>query len=692
MTKFRLKHFIVVFLSTLFSACGGGGSDSTDTPKPMQNIAPVANAGIDQTVDELNEVSLIGSGTDSDGSIVSYSWSQIAGTAVELISSETAVATFIAPDVNTDETLSFQLITTDNNGVPANDTVDITVIKVNQLPVAHAGIDQAIDELNEVSLVGSGTDYDGSIVSYSWSQIAGTVVELTNSETAVATFIAPDVNTDEILSFQLIVTDNDGAPVNDTVDITVIRVNQLPVADAGENKTVQKGTVISLNGNNSLDPEGEVVTYAWSLISTGTDVSISDPSSEQPQVAIPIVSVDEKLLFQLIVNDGENNSAPDIVEITVLKGCNDGNINSSWFCDDEEAVKVLQGRKTVQLPLLDTYPLPTEFGLRWRIIQALRLLGYEKHGIHTGETINATRFQEIDAKLAAMEPVIATKSDKLPNYMDISGPNFVDNLPQTFAAHIFSASFDLINSGPNKYQKHTNECVIANLIPQMCGALVDMGVSSGSCKETSAVYLDKITVQTPELFSFHSYRRDAIGADEHPDDETVFSTFSYVATLIHEMMHDLDASWGNNEYMHAIYDRQEVCSNKLMDYRNSPMNPFIVGSEDFGNQDMNDFVSQYASGLGNTNGSADNDYRDGEDFAETLSAYILLPEYFRDRMQHSTFLQNKYNWVRDVIFGGVEFTNPYLVDIEYNVPYQTSEFYTVNKLSRFNITDISKRL
>ncbi|GAA6204599.1 MULTISPECIES: hypothetical protein [Thalassotalea] len=681
MSKFHL-YLITVFLSALLSACGGGGSGSANTTKPIQNISPVADAGIAQTIDELVEVSLIGSGTDVDGNIVSYSWSQTAGTVVELTNSDRSTATFVAPDITSDEILTFQLTVTDNDGGTANDTVDISITRVNQLPVADAGVDQTIDELVEVSLIGSGTDADGSITTYSWSQTAGTVVELTNSDTSIATFVAPDITSDEILTFQLIVTDNDGVIASDAVDITVIHLNQLPVANAGDNKSVQKGTIISLNGTNSLDPEGETITYAWSLVSSGTNVSIQNPSSEQPQITIPIVLADEKLLFQLIVNDGNKDSLPDIVEITVLKGCNDGYINSAWFCGDEEAEQVLQGNATVQLPL-DIYPLPAEFGLRWRIIQALRLLGYEKHGINTGETVDSTKLREIDEKLAAIEPVIATKSDKLPNYMDISGPNFADNLSQTFAAHLFSSIFDLINSGITQYQKHTNECLIANLVPQMCGALIDMGVSSGSCKN-NPVFLDEIIIQTPELFSFDSQKRSAIRADEHPYDETVSSTFSYVSVLIHEMVHDLDARSGDSEYMHPIYDRKEVCSDKLIDYMNSSINPFVFASEDYGNQDVKDFVSRYASGLGNAN----NSYRSWEDVAESITSYILLPEYFRDRMQHSELLQNKYNWVRDVVFNGIEFTNPYLNSTDYKVSGTTSEFYTENELSRFSITDI----
>ena len=44
------------------------------------NIPPVANAGIDQTITlPTNIVLLNGSGTDADGTIVSYAWTKISG-------------------------------------------------------------------------------------------------------------------------------------------------------------------------------------------------------------------------------------------------------------------------------------------------------------------------------------------------------------------------------------------------------------------------------------------------------------------------------------------------------------------------------------------------------------------------------------------------------------------------------------
>jgi len=72
-----------------------------------------------------------------------------------------------------------------------------------------------------VSLVGSGSDSDGSITTYMWQQTSGTTVTLNDANMATAFFAAPNVTGSEDLEFRLTVTDNGGATGSDLVDVTV---------------------------------------------------------------------------------------------------------------------------------------------------------------------------------------------------------------------------------------------------------------------------------------------------------------------------------------------------------------------------------------------------------------------------------------------------------------------------------------
>ncbi len=220
---------IVLPVGILLTGCGGGGSSETS----MTNITPTVNAGTDQSRSENTSVTLTGTASDSDGSIASYSWTQTAGTNVTLNNASTASATFIAPDLSADEVLSFQLKVTDDDGASNTDSVNVTVEDVNVVPTVDAGVDQSVDESSIVTLSGSGDDSDGSIISYSWTQATGITVTLDNTDAATTTFTAPDVSIDEMLTFELTVTDNDNVDAVDSITITVIHIPSFTLNDTG---------------------------------------------------------------------------------------------------------------------------------------------------------------------------------------------------------------------------------------------------------------------------------------------------------------------------------------------------------------------------------------------------------------------------------------------------------------------------
>jgi PKD repeat protein len=121
----------LVLLSLIGCGGGGGDSDSGGTISPPANVVPTASAGADQAVNENALVTLTGSGSDSDGSIASYSWSQTSGTIVTLTNSNSASATFTTPDISADQTLSFKLTVTDDDGASANSTTRVTIQPVD---------------------------------------------------------------------------------------------------------------------------------------------------------------------------------------------------------------------------------------------------------------------------------------------------------------------------------------------------------------------------------------------------------------------------------------------------------------------------------------------------------------------------------------------------------------------------------
>jgi uncharacterized protein YndB with AHSA1/START domain len=102
--------------------------DDMDVTVSFINQAPTANAGDDQVVDEETVVTLNGSSSfDPDpGDSITYQWEQSGGSPnVNLSGANTVQASFTAPNVLSDTTLTFQLTVTDSYGLQGTDTCSV---------------------------------------------------------------------------------------------------------------------------------------------------------------------------------------------------------------------------------------------------------------------------------------------------------------------------------------------------------------------------------------------------------------------------------------------------------------------------------------------------------------------------------------------------------------------------------------
>ncbi len=253
----RSRQLGAVLAVAVLTAAGCGGSSGgggTTTPTPA-NAAPVANAGTDQTVDELETVILDGSGSsDRDGSISTYAWTQVAGTSVTLDESDPQMPTFSAPDLDADETLSFELVVTDNDGAAsAADIVDINIVANGSPPggIVRTGVAVGAGPITGFgSIIVNGVTYD----------------------TATAAFTRDGTPSSQ-----------DDFKVGETVIIkgTIDNDNTNAVADTVELDEIIEGPVSSVNVFGSLTVLGQTVE-------TSLDTSIDDscPAAlDNPSVA-----------------------------------------------------------------------------------------------------------------------------------------------------------------------------------------------------------------------------------------------------------------------------------------------------------------------------------------------------------------------------------------------------------------------
>ncbi|MEI6138697.1 MAG: PKD domain-containing protein, partial [Mariniphaga sp.] len=98
------------------------------------------------------------------------------------------------------------------------------------------------------------------------------------------------------------------------VNLSYVSPNKVPVANAGTDQSVIEGTLVTLDGSTSNDPDGNTLTYKWSA---PAGITLSSTTAIKPTFTSPDVATSTNYTFSLIVNDGTVDSPADLVVITV---------------------------------------------------------------------------------------------------------------------------------------------------------------------------------------------------------------------------------------------------------------------------------------------------------------------------------------------------------------------------------------
>ncbi len=188
----------------------------------------------------------------------------------------------------------------------------------NRSPLAVAGADREVPAGTVVALDGSlSSDPDGDPIAYAWtlaSRPAGSEAALSDPQAPQPSFIADRVGE---YGLELIVSDGSMPSAPDTVVITATRSNARPVASAGADETVALGSVVTIDGSASTDPDGDALTYLWTLAAKpeGSGAGVKDVTAARTVFVADVVG---EFRLQLVVADGEATSEPDEVVFTVV--------------------------------------------------------------------------------------------------------------------------------------------------------------------------------------------------------------------------------------------------------------------------------------------------------------------------------------------------------------------------------------
>ncbi len=294
-----------------------------DAPLPPANQLPKANAGPNQNISlPLNTVALKGTGTDTDGAVVSYSWTKFSGPAGGGGAIQTPGAAQTTITGLLQGTYIFRLKVTDDRGGTATDDVQIKVnpplSASNRPPVADAGADKAIVLPTDfVTLDGSGShDPDGSISVWSWIKLSGPAKGLLAGGNTAKLSLS-ELEAGEYV-FQLTVTDNRGSSVSDEATVKVsgnTGPNTTPVIKTADSVFVRLPVQnTELDASASFDPDGTVASAKWQYVKGPRSPQILSPESLKTIVAGLIPGT---YLFNLTITDNSGGTSQKNVYIIV---------------------------------------------------------------------------------------------------------------------------------------------------------------------------------------------------------------------------------------------------------------------------------------------------------------------------------------------------------------------------------------
>ncbi len=211
-----------------------------------------------------------------------------------------------------------RLTVSDGRSGAATDFVLITAVSVttNINPAADAGPDQVVMVDTVVNLDGSSSgDPDGSLLDFDWAlaaRPANSLVALADANTA-RPFFVPDQSGE--YRIVLTVRDIHGTAASDTLLVTAMPPggNAPPTADAGKDQIVSAGSVVTLDGRNSRDPEGRPLIFSWILRAP----SLSSAILQNADTPTPFFLADKtgEYLARLTVRDDQGQTATDTVLI-----------------------------------------------------------------------------------------------------------------------------------------------------------------------------------------------------------------------------------------------------------------------------------------------------------------------------------------------------------------------------------------
>ncbi len=284
----------------------------------QENKRPVALVNDDMTAVVGSTVTLSGANShDPEKEQLTFRWnikSNPEGSSSSFDGNNQSSVTFI-PDIEGEYEIELIVNDGEHDSEPAH--VIVTVIRLPEVTISLDSNKNDLQLGSEVYLSGSIGDIDEDKFTFKWSLVSKpdkSSAAIENSNSLLFQF-TPDI--EGTYAVVLTISEDRVEKASHPLEFKIERPNTdnfAPVANAGADQNIKTGSLVTLDGSASSDPDLDVINYRWTITSSpeGSIATLSLSSIQSPTF---IADIDGTYVIALVVNDGIADSSVDSVVI-----------------------------------------------------------------------------------------------------------------------------------------------------------------------------------------------------------------------------------------------------------------------------------------------------------------------------------------------------------------------------------------
>lgn len=190
---------------------------------------------------------------------------------------------------------------------------------VSNTPSLSLGSDFTVNEHEWITITPEINNM-GDFSAYQISQTEGPNVSKTiqSFDDLIFSFRAPDVDIGNpiTLEFEVSVTNSEGVEYSDRVRVTVARVNNIPLVNAGISIYVTAGEEVLLFAE-AFDIDGSVTEYLWQKTDGDLSVVLGAVAQKSLRFIAPAVEQEQKVTLEVTVTDNEGANGKSFVDVII---------------------------------------------------------------------------------------------------------------------------------------------------------------------------------------------------------------------------------------------------------------------------------------------------------------------------------------------------------------------------------------